>query len=58
MHSNFQGIILTLGTTTLVANIVAKGVMMKEKPNAISHDSKFSIPIVESSFINLCDYSN
>jgi hypothetical protein len=28
---------------------------MKEEPTSVSHDSKFSIPIVKLSFINLCD---
>jgi hypothetical protein len=39
-----------------MANIVAKGVMMKEKPNLVSHNLKFSISMVESLFIDLCDY--
>jgi hypothetical protein len=47
--------ILMFGTTTLVVNILAQGVLMKEKPTAVSHDLKFSIPIAESSFINLCN---
>jgi len=58
VFNNFQDTILTLGTIALVANIVAKGVMMKEKPNAISHDSKFSVSFVESLFINLCGSSD
>ncbi len=28
---------------------------MKEKPIIIFHNSKFSVPIVESLFINFCD---
>jgi hypothetical protein len=31
------------------------GVLMKEKPIIIFHNSKFSVPIVESLFINFCD---
>jgi hypothetical protein len=54
--NNPQDIVLTLGKTTSMANIVAQGVTMKEKPNAICHESKFYILITESSFIDLCDY--
>ncbi len=54
--NNFQDTILTLGIATSMANIVTKGVMMKEEPVAISHDLKYFDPIVESSFINLCDF--
>jgi hypothetical protein len=46
--NNFLDTILTLGTIASMANIVAEGVVMKEKPNLVSHDSKFSIPMVES----------
>jgi len=56
--NNFQDIVVTLGTTTSVANIAMGDILMKEKPSMISHDLKFSIPIVESSFINLCDFSD
>jgi hypothetical protein len=38
-----------------MANIVVQGIMMKEEPNAIFHNSKFSIPIAKSLFINLCN---
>jgi hypothetical protein len=38
-----------------VANIIMGGVLMKEKPIAMFHDSKFYVLIVESSFINICD---
>ncbi len=31
---------------------------MKEKPTLISHNSKFLLPIAESSFINLCGSSD
>jgi hypothetical protein len=41
-----------------MANIVAKGVVMKEKSNPVSHNLKFFIPTVESSFINFCDSSD
>jgi len=47
--NNYQDIVLTSSTTTLVANIVVQGVMMKKKPNVVSPNSKVS------SFINLCD---
>jgi len=53
--NNFQDIVLTSSITTLVANIIVQGVMMKEKPNAISPNLKVFVPIVKSSFINLCD---
>lgn len=56
--NNFQDIVLTLGRTTLMANIVAEGIMMKEKPNLVSHDSKFFVLVVKFSFIDLCDSSN
>jgi hypothetical protein len=38
-----------------VANIAANGVVMKEEPTTISHNLKFFILIVESSFIDLYD---
>ncbi len=38
-----------------MVNIIAQGVMMKEKPNAIPHKSKFYVLIAESSIIDLCD---
>jgi hypothetical protein len=41
-----------------MANIATKGVVMKEEPNVVFHDSKFFVLIMESSFINLCDYFN
>jgi hypothetical protein len=58
VFNNFQDIVSTSSTTALVANIVVKGVLTKEEPIAISHNLKFFVPIVESSFINLCDYSD
>jgi hypothetical protein len=36
--NNSQDTVLTLGTTTSVANIVAQNVVMKEEPNAVSPD--------------------
>jgi hypothetical protein len=39
-----------------MANIVVQGIMMKEEPNAIFHNSKFFVPIAESLFIDLCDF--
>jgi hypothetical protein len=39
-----------------MANIVAKGIMMKEEPNLVSHDSKFPVLMAKSSFINLYDF--
>jgi hypothetical protein len=53
--NNFQDIVLTLGTSALVANITVEGVMMKEDPIAASNNLKFFILIMESSFINLYD---
>jgi hypothetical protein len=38
--------------------MATEGDMMNEAPNVIFHDSKFFVLIVESSFINLCDYFN
>ncbi len=40
---------------TSMANIVVVGIIMKEEPNAVSSNSKFSILIVKSLFINLFD---
>jgi hypothetical protein len=42
----------------LVANITIKDVVIKEEPNLVSHDLKFSVVMAESSFIDLCNYSN
>jgi len=53
VFNNSQDIVLTSGTTTLVANIVVEGVLMKEKTIAFSQNLKFFVPIVESLFINL-----
>ncbi len=47
MLNNPQDNVVTLGTITLVANIVARGILMKEKPIAVSHDSKFYVSIVK-----------
>jgi hypothetical protein len=58
VHNNFKDIVLTLGTTTSMANIAMKGILMKEKPTIVSHNTKFFISVAESSFINLCDSSN
>jgi hypothetical protein len=41
-----------------MVNIVVKGIMMKEEPNPVSHDSKVFVSMTESSFIDLCDSSN
>jgi hypothetical protein len=38
-----------------MANIIAKGIVMKEKLNPISHNLNFSILMAKSSFIDLCD---
>jgi len=54
--NNSQDIVLTLGRFASLVNIVAQGVMMKEKPNANPHESKFYVLIAESSFIDLCDF--
>jgi hypothetical protein len=56
--NNSQDTILMLDTTTLVANIIVQGIMMKEEPNAIFPYLKFSILILKSSFINICDSSD
>ncbi len=55
VFNNHQDNVVTLGTATSMANIVAKGIVMKEKPTMIFHDSKFFVPITESSFIDFCD---
>lgn len=52
---NSQDIVLTLGTITSLANIAMEGIMMKEEPNPVSHDLKFSILVAKSSFIDLRD---
>jgi hypothetical protein len=41
-----------------MANITVKGILTKEKPIAISHNSKFYVSVAKSSFINLCDSSD
>jgi hypothetical protein len=41
-----------------MANIAIEGVVMKEKPKLVSHDSKFSILMAKSLFIDLCDFSD
>jgi hypothetical protein len=56
--NNFQDTVLTPCITTSMANIVVKGVMMKEQPNPVSHNSKFFVLMVESPFITLCDSFN
>ncbi len=38
-----------------MANIVAENILMNEKPTTVSRDSKFSIMIIKSLFIDLCD---
>jgi hypothetical protein len=53
--NNSQDNAVTLGTIASVAIIATKGIAMKEKPIMIFHDSKFFVPIAESSFNNLCD---
>jgi hypothetical protein len=45
-----------LGTIASVANIIVEGIVMKEKPNPISHDLKCFVSMAKSSFINLCDH--
>jgi hypothetical protein len=52
--NNYQDFFLTLGMATSMANIFVKGVVMKEEPNLVSHDSKFFVWMVESSFVDLC----
>ncbi len=39
--NNSQDIVLTCGIAASVVNIITKGIMMKEKPNLVSHDLKF-----------------
>jgi hypothetical protein len=53
--NNSQDIVLTLGIVASMANITVKGFVMKEEPNLVSHNSKFSISIAKSLLINLCD---
>jgi hypothetical protein len=47
-----QDIVIISSTTTLVVNIVAQGVMVKEKLNVVSPNSKVAL------FIDLCDSSD
>ncbi len=56
MFNNSQDIVLTLGTTTSMPNIVAENVIIKEKPTAISHNLKFFVSILKSLVINICDF--
>jgi hypothetical protein len=56
--NNSQGNVVTSGIVASVANIVTEGIMIKEKPIMLSHNSKFSILIMESLFIDFYDSSN
>jgi hypothetical protein len=58
MLNNPQDNVVTSGTTTSVANILVRGILMKEKPIAVSHDSNFYVSIAKSSIIDLCDSFN
>jgi hypothetical protein len=58
VFNNSQGNVVTLSIATSMANIAMEGILMKEEPTMVSHDSKFSILIVESLFINFCDSFN
>jgi hypothetical protein len=58
VSNNFQDIVLTLGTITSMANIVVKGVMMKEEPKLVFHGLKFYILMVKSLFIDLYVFSD
>jgi hypothetical protein len=53
--NNSQDIVLTPNTIAFMANIVAEDIVMKEEPNLVSHDSKFFVLMVKSSFINIYD---
>ncbi len=53
-----HNIVLPPNTLTLMANIVIQGVILKEEPNAISHNSKKIVSIMESSLIDLFYSSN
>ncbi len=53
--NNSQDIVVTWGITASVANIAAENVLMKEEPITVSHNLKFFVSIMQSSFINLCD---
>ncbi len=46
VFNNYQDIVVTSGTIALVASIVVEGILMKEEPIEIFHDSKFSNSIV------------
>ncbi len=41
-----------------MANIAVEGILMKEEPIMIFHNSKFFVSIIKSLFINLCDSFN
>lgn len=58
VFNNSQGNVVTLSIATSVANIATEGILMKEKPTMVFHDSKFFILIVESLFIDFCDSFN
>jgi hypothetical protein len=56
--NSYQNIVLTLSIVAPVASNTTQGVIMKEKPDAISHDLEFFVLFMESLFINLCDFLN
>jgi hypothetical protein len=55
VFNNSQDIVLTLGTTTSMPNIVAESVIIKEKPITISQDLKFFVSILKSLVITIFD---
>jgi hypothetical protein len=55
VFNNSQNIVVTLSTTALVVNNTVGNILMKEEPIKVSHDLKFFISIMKSSFINLCE---
>ncbi len=58
MLNNSQGNVVTSGIATPMANIAIESILMKEEPTMVFHDSKFSIWIAKSLFIDFYDYFN
>ncbi len=56
MFNNFQNIIVRLGIVALVAKIAIKCLLIYEDFSAISHDSKYSVLITKSLFIDIYDF--
>ncbi len=51
VFNNSQNIVVTPKTIASMANIVVGGILMKEKPIAVSHNLKFNVSIMKSSLL-------